>query len=192
MKGSNAQDLRWIQAARKGDRDAFRQIVETHANRVFRVCLRVTGDESLADDAVQDTFLAVYRKLDDFAADSQFTTWLHRVAVNAALQLLRKRNRYREDPMDDGLADIHESPAPTPERISEGLGLRERLQSAMAQLSEMERLAFSLRHFEEFSIAEISDRLGVRESACKQAVFRAVGKMRNALAHYREIPGGEA
>lgn len=186
MNDANAQDQRWIRAARNGDQAAFRQLVEAHANRVFRVCLRVTGDEAMADDAVQDCFIAVYRKLGDFAGDSRFTTWLHRIAVNAALQLVRKRKRYREDALDEVMLEQEPANRPTPDRETEGLGMQETLRIALGELSEMERLAFTLRHFEEFSIAEISARLGVKDSACKQAIFRAVGKMRLALAPYRE------
>ena len=186
MNDANAQDLCWIRAARAGDQAAFRQLVEAHARRVFHVCLRVTGDEAMADDAVQDCFLAVYRKLGDFAGTSRFSTWLHRIAVNAALQLVRKRKRYREDALDEEMLEQAPANQPTPDRETEGLGMQEILQAAMRELSEMERLAFTLRHFEEFSIAEISSRLGVKDSACKQAIFRAVGKMRLALAAYRE------
>ncbi|HEY6651276.1 MAG TPA: sigma-70 family RNA polymerase sigma factor, partial [Actinomycetota bacterium] len=76
-----------------GDTDAFERLVERHRQRVYNLCLRVLGDPEDAADAVQDTFLSVLTKLRQFRGDAAFTTWMHRVAVNACYDLSRKRRR---------------------------------------------------------------------------------------------------
>ena len=93
----------------EGDPQAFTALVERHQTRVFNVALRVLGDREDAHDATQDAFLSMLRKLSQFRGDSAFTTWLHRVTVNACYDILRKRRRTpmlrivtdEDDPMPD-------------------------------------------------------------------------------------------
>src|SRR2546428_4062746 len=86
-------DAATVSRARAGDSDAFRLLVEQHSRPVFRVAYRMTGNEHDADDVVQETFLRVYRQLDRFQERANFGTWLHRIAINCALDLLRSRGR---------------------------------------------------------------------------------------------------
>src|SRR5215203_3080861 len=84
-----------VERARTGDAEAFRELVESYSPKLFRLAYRITGDEQTAEDAVQETFLRAYRSLGRFDARSQFGTWLHRIAVNTALELVRKQQRHR-------------------------------------------------------------------------------------------------
>jgi RNA polymerase sigma-70 factor, ECF subfamily len=173
-----------VERAREGDADAFRELVESYSAKLFRLAWRITGDEQSAEDAVQETFLRAYRSLDRFDARSQFGTWLHRIAVNAALDLARKQQRHRarrEDWPEEANGEPVPSPAPGPERIALSLEVERAVRSGMAELSAMERTAFVLRHFEGRSIAEICEQLGLGASAGKQAIFRAVKKLRRVL-----------
>ncbi|HEX6927768.1 MAG TPA: RNA polymerase sigma factor [Gammaproteobacteria bacterium] len=176
-----------MSAAQRGDRAAFGRLVEGHARQVFRVCYRVTNDEAMAEDAVQETFIKAWRKLAGFDGRAAFSTWLHRVAVNAALEQLRREGRHAADapPEDDHLAGPAWTDAgPSPERITDSAGIAERAAATLAELSTLERSAFVLRHYQEMPIAEICAVLGVRQSAAKQAIFRGVKKMRAALGDY--------
>lgn len=166
-----------VQNAQQGDADAFRELVERHSNRVFRLCWRITGDEASAEDAVQETFLRVYRSLHRFDARSRFGTWLHRIAVNTAVEIMRKRRpeTHLEEP------EPLPSTEPGPERAALSQEVQRSVRTALGELSPMERTAFVLRHFEGRPIAEICRHLGLRESAGKQAIFRAVRKLRRAL-----------
>lgn len=184
MESVTSPETILLHAARDGDRAAFGRLVETHAARVFRICHRVTGDDALAEDAVQETFLKVYAKLRDFREQAQFTTWLHRIAVNAALELMRRNRKYREDVVEEPVLTEWQDDAPSPERHADSAAMRRHLQAAMIRLTELERMAFTLRHFEEMNIAEICTAAGISETACKQAIFRAVQKMRAALSDY--------
>lgn len=174
-----------VDLARAGDRNAFRQLVERHSPVVFRIAWRITGDEALAEDAVQEAFVNAWRRLDRFRGDARFGTWMHRITVNAALGLVRKRTRRREENLEDNEMDAvmntQSAKDPQPDQVMQQHDLGEATRVAMAGLSDMERGAFLLRHFEEMSIREIGQAMDMNEGAVKQALFRAVRKMRVTL-----------
>jgi RNA polymerase sigma-70 factor (ECF subfamily) len=166
------------------DRDSFESLVERHSRSVFRVAYRLTGNDVDAEDVVQETFLRAYRQMDQFEARANFGTWLHRIAINCAYDLLRTRARHaaRRDPGDPGEAlAAAAAPEPGPDRRLLGSEIQSRIAGAMATLSPLERTAFTLRHFEQQSIEEIGRTLGLKSNATKHSIFRAVRKMRMAL-----------
>ena len=186
MKAAVADDI--VGRARAGDHAAFRELVEAYSRDVFRLAFRITGNEEDAEDTVQETFVRAYQKLGGFEARASFSTWLYRVTANTAIDLLRKRRRHDRGatPLDE---TSHSATAPSQERTLFGRQVRDRVESALSDLSELERAAFSLRHFEELSLAEISETLDISVSATKQAVFRAVRKLRSTLASMpRTVP----
>ena len=169
--------------ARAGNRDAFRTLVERHSRAVFRVAYRITGNEADAEDVVQDTFIRAYTELKKFEARSGFGTWLHRIAANCAIDVIRRRPKHTvadEDEAEPLLARLA-SPAPGPERVAAGRLLRERIDTVLEALTPLERAAFTLRHLEQQSIDEISAALGQNPAATRHSIFRAVAKMRRAL-----------
>lgn len=178
-------DVMAVEQAQTGDTDAFRVLVERHSRPVFRLAYRMTGNQEDAEDVVQESFLRAYRQLGRFDNRSSFWTWLFRIAVNCALDLVRARKRRSEQtPMGEDQADpVLELPAtgPTPERIALSGEISERVAAAMEALSESERSAFVMRHFEGLSIEAISQTLGVQPGAAKHSVFRAVQKLRRSL-----------
>jgi RNA polymerase sigma-70 factor, ECF subfamily len=171
-----------VERARSGETEAFRTLVERHSPKLFRLAYRIVGDEPNAEDAVQETLLRAYRALARFDARSQFGTWLHRIAVNTCLEILRKRERLQpREEWNDAEEIAGPSPEPGPDRRALSQEVEQAVRGALAGLSPMERTAFVLRHFEGRSITEICGTLGLRESAGKQAVFRAVKKLRRVL-----------
>jgi RNA polymerase sigma-70 factor (ECF subfamily) len=184
MDGADAGD---VERARGGDADAFRSLVERHSHSLFRLAYRLTGNEQDAEDVVQEAFLKAYRRLDQFESRANFGSWLYRIAANCAVDVLRARMRRDERPFTHGAGDEEDLvplPAtdPGPDRMAQASELRRRIGVAMSRLSPLERAAFVLRHFEERSTREIGAALGLETSAVKQSVFRAVRKMRVALA----------
>lgn len=171
--------------ARAGDADAFRELVERHSRAVFRVAYRITGRNEDAEDVVQETFLRAYRQLDRFESRANFGTWLHRIAANCAVDLLRRRPRREMTEETETLERLSGGDAdrawPSPERALLGQQIGERVRDALETLTHMERAAFTLRHFEGLSIEEISRTLGLRTNATKHSIFRAVKKMRHQL-----------
>lgn len=174
-------DSIFVERAQRGDAEAFRVLVERYSPRLFRLAWRIVGEEAGAEDVVQETFLRAYRALPRFDAKSQFGTWLHRIAANTAIEILRKRQRQQSRHGAEEEADEAPSHEPGPDRHALSQEVDRAVREALDDLSPVERAAFVLRHYEERSIAEVCDALGLRESAGKQAVFRAVKKLRRAL-----------
>src|SRR6266540_2813111 len=184
MEGSDAAA---VARARAGDREAFRTLVERHSRTVFRLAFRMTGNEEDAEDVVQETFLKAYRNLQKFAGQSEFSTWLHRIAANCAVDALRRRlpREKQERPLEAEALEAATS-GPSPERVVFGSEFQ-RVARSLEGLSAMERAAFVLRHFEGRTIAEIGRTLNVRRGAAKNCVFRAVAKLRRDLGPFAEV-----
>jgi RNA polymerase sigma-70 factor (ECF subfamily) len=173
-----------VARARAGDSDGFRLLVERHSRNVFRLAYRMTGNEQDAEDIVQETFLRAYRQLNRYELRSTFGTWLYRIAANCSLDLIRARKRTPEvRPAEDDkdVMDTFAAAAPGPDRLAMSGEIQRRVAAAMAELSQQERTAFVLRHFEGLPIDDISNMLGVGANAAKHSIFRAVQKLRRAL-----------
>jgi len=172
------------------DPEAFRNVVETYGQRLFRLAYRMTTSTQDAEDLVQETFLRAYKSRHRFEARANLATWLYRICVNASLDHIRRRSQAAGhgaaqpiDESEDGIAEERlAGPAPTPERLLLSREVREQIAGAMAALSPVERAAFELRHCEQLSIQEISAALGLRQGAAKNTIFRGVRKLRRALA----------
>src|SRR5437764_4113632 len=178
--------------ARQGDSDAFRALVEKHSRSVFRLAFRMTGNEQDAEDVVQESFLRAYRQLGRFESRANFGTWLYRIVSNCSVDLMRSKqarhDQVRGDSLDqEGAMELPAADMPGPERIAESAEIERRVQHALQELSPLERAAFTLRHYEGRSIDEISATLGLGTSAAKHSVFRAVKKLRLALAPLRSL-----
>ena len=180
-------DAATVALARDGDSEAFRALVERHGRAVYRLAYRMTGSAQDAEDVVQDTFLKAYKQLSRFESRANFGTWLHRIAVNCSIDLIRSRP-HREAGHDDAdleqfgaSAEGTDATGTSPERLMMSTEVQQRIGDAMTNLSRMERAAFILRHFEGRSIEEISQSLGLKTNATKHSIFRAVRKMRVAL-----------
>jgi RNA polymerase sigma-70 factor (ECF subfamily) len=147
----------------------------------------MTGNAHDAEDVVQETFLRAYRQLGRFESRANFSTWLHRIAVNCSIDLIRSRphKEAAHETADlehyGAVLDATEPTQASPERLMLSTEVQERITAAMASLSRMERAAFVLRHFEGHSIDDISRALGLKTNATKHSIFRAVRKMRTAL-----------
>jgi RNA polymerase sigma-70 factor (ECF subfamily) len=185
-------DAAAVAEAQAGNRDAFRLLVERHSRGIFRLGFRMTGNEADAEEVVQESLLRAYRSLGRFQARSSFSTWLHRIAANCALDLLARRKQEPQPSPEPPEGEPEEAPEerlvsdnPGPERQLLGRELQERIGAAMQQLTPVERTAFVLRHFEGRSIEEISTTLELRAGAAKNTIFRAVQKMRRALEPMR-------
>lgn len=161
----------------------FHRAVARRADRWYSACLRITRSPELAEDAVQEALLTAWDKRDQFRGTSRLETWIHSIAVNAALQLLRKQRPgvflpLEIDPQDDGNR-------PEDDRQQYDVGTR--LDAAMTGLTAIERVCFALRHLEQWRIREIAEELDTSESNVKQAIFRGVKKLRVTLGSERSV-----
>lgn len=173
-----------------GERDAYRILVERHSHNVFRLAYRMTGNQHDAEEVVQEAFLRAYQKLGQFAARANFGTWVYRIAANYAIDRMRQKKKEEarrvepavgEDGMENSPVSRVQDAAPTPERLTQSLELRKQMEIALAALSESERTAFVMRHWEGCGIEEIAEVLKSNSGAAKNTVFRAVQKLRQAL-----------
>jgi RNA polymerase sigma-70 factor (ECF subfamily) len=184
----DVRDAAALQRAQGGDREGFRELVEWHSASVFRVAFRLTGNEQDAEDVVQETFLRAGSQLGRFEHRSAVSTWLYRIAVNCAVDLLRRRPNAASNDIE-GASESLTTTEPGPERSTFGAEIQLRMAAALALLTPLERAAFTLRHVEGCSIAEIGSVLHLRNGAARHSVFRAVAKMRRALAYFEEVLG---
>ena len=191
MKGMEERDPSIVAKARDGDRDAFKTLVETHSRYIYSLAHRMTGNAQDAEDVVQEAWLKAHRQLSRFESRADFRTWMHRITVNCSIDLIRAR-RHREDAHDP--TDLEHGPLsekgaeaqPTPERVAASAQISDRVNEALALLTALERAAFTLRHVEGMSIEEVGAKLGMKTSATKHSIFRAVKKMRAALEPYAQ------
>jgi RNA polymerase sigma-70 factor (ECF subfamily) len=179
-------DAALVSRAREGDQDAARALVERHSARLFQLAYRMTGNEHDAEDIVQESLLKAFRSLGRYDNRAEFGAWLRRITSNCAIDHIRKRQRQRTTSMaghagEDDLQMEIASGELAPDHRALNAETFATVERAMGALSETERAAFVLRHFEGRSIGDIGRLLGSGESATKQSVFRAVQKMRKAL-----------
>jgi len=158
-----------IDRAQAGDVDAFELIYNEHSGRVYALCLRLMGgDQQAATELMQDTFVRAWRGLANFRGESAFSSWLHRLAVNAMLENARstKRRVARVLPMEDTSQIGAFAPGDSPE-------LKIDLERAIARLPAGARTAFVLHDIEGYQHQEIAHQLGIAVGTVKAQVHRA-------------------
>jgi RNA polymerase sigma-70 factor, ECF subfamily len=157
-----------IQRVVDGQREAFDEIMRSHEDRVFSVCLRIMSDRDRALDATQETFLTVFRKAGQFKGNSALGTWIYRIAVNTCYDQLRKAKRRRTDPMPDHMDPVD----PSAEDAVEAAGLRPEIQEALAAVPTDFRTAVILSDIEGMSFPEVAAVLGIPIGTVKSRIFR--------------------
>ena len=168
-----------IERAKAGDRAAQRELYESNVDRIYRVAFRLAGDEDVARDFTQEAFIRAFQKLGEFRGDSAFSTWLHTIAVSVSLNGLHKvkRLRTRETVLEDAEALGHVPRVSDPD-------LRDRLYRAIDALPEGYRTVFVLHDVEGYTHEEIGQMMGIQSGTSKAQLFRARGRLREALADF--------
>lgn len=177
-----------IQRAQKGDHDAFAALVDEHQRYVYHLALRVLKDENEALDLAQETFVRAWTALPNFKGQSQFRTWLYRIATNLCYNRLPNLRRSLNDLGDDvmeGFPDI-DSPFDNPAHEFETNEIRSYLHQAVEQLDDNYRLLLTMRYQNELSYQEIASTLNLPLGTVKTGIFRAKAQLRNALAVLEE------
>jgi RNA polymerase sigma-70 factor (ECF subfamily) len=163
--------------------DAFHAVLSQRSARWYNACLRITRDRDLAADAVQDALLKAWDRRDEFRGEAALDSWIHRIALNAAIDLTRRRKTRAEDEYDDDGFEAAPSASPESDYVHEALG--KDLAAAMQRLSNMERQVFLLKHIEGWRLDEIAESLQTTINGVKHALFRAVRKLRVDLHVWR-------
>ncbi len=186
-------DQELIDRTLAGDGGAFGILVERFQRKIYRVAYAIVRDESEADTITQDVFVQAYTHLAKFEGRAGLETWLTRIAINRSRDSLRRRKFVslfvRRD--DDDEAEVMIEPVddrPDPERQLMSGQLRVAIQRAEKQLSAQQKVIFRLRHYENLSLEEIADHLGLRAGTVRAHLFRAIHKVRKELACWRTVP----
>ena len=164
-----------MERARDGDEAAFRALYEAHVDRVYRLAYRMAGEDDLARDFTQETFVRVHQRLGQFRGESAFGTWVHALAVSVSLNGLRRLQRHRKREVEmDGMDFGYTPRRPEPD-------LRDRLREAIDGLPEIYRTVFLMHDLEGFSHQEIASALEMAEGTSKARLSRARARLREAL-----------
>lgn len=193
-------DAGLVRAFQAGETGAFRLLVERHQQKIYRLCLRVCRDRTSAEDAMQEAFINAYRALARFRSEAQFTTWLYRIAYNAALGQLRRRPPEESVDIEDlmprfdarGVYERSHSVLgwpPNPGRPDALGDLLEsefavRLAAELEKMPEKYRTPFQLVHVEGLPNAEAAEVLGLGVEALKSRLHRARLYLRERLSRY--------
>jgi RNA polymerase sigma-70 factor, ECF subfamily len=184
-------DIVLVQACKNGDAAAFEQLVKRYDRRLLRIAMHVTHNLEDAQDAVQEAFLKVFRRLTQFQGISKFSTWLTRIAINESLMKLRKLRSIKEVSLDaEPYGEESESAFETmgsmlnPEVIYRKSEIQNLLRGALQELLPAIRVVFVLRDVEGFSTEETADVLELTESAVKARLWRARLELRERLSKY--------
>jgi RNA polymerase sigma-70 factor (ECF subfamily) len=176
-----------VTATKRGDAQAFEELVLRHRQKVLAIAQRITNNREDAEDVAQETFHKAFLHLDAFQEKSQFSTWLTRIAMNEAFMLIRRRRGFLEvlpENPEDGMKSSSEAFVdhnPNPEESSLQRERTEFVTEAINRLTSTTRTTISLRHIEERSLKETAQILGVSIAAAKARVFQGRRKLRRTL-----------
>jgi len=189
-----------IRAGLRGDSEALEVLFDRYKRPLYQTALRVLGNAEDAEDAVQDGLLSAYRNLRRFEGRSQFSTWLTRIVINAAL-MRRRSQKARpalsldETPREDEIpaAERYADDGPTPEQVYEQTELRSMISENLDELSPLLRDAFVLREVQGYSTVEAAKQLGVTENTLKARLWRARHQLAERLSRrlrgMDDVPG---
>lgn len=175
MRPEELPDEELLDRCTEGDADAFTVLMRRHEDRVFAIALRMTGSRSDALDASQEAFIAAYRRLGSFRRDAAFSTWMYRIAVNAAHDLLRRRKRNLTDELSD-----REVSGPSAS-VEDTAGLRIDIARALGELQDEHREAVLLHDLGGVPYEEIAALTGVALGTVKSRISRARRKLAELL-----------
>jgi RNA polymerase sigma-70 factor (ECF subfamily) len=183
-----------LEGLRAGDPAAYRRLVDLNSANVYNVALKLLGDEHEAEDVLQETFLNAFQAIDRFEGRSQLSTWLYRIAYNASLMRLRKRDRMTTVSLDQPVSEHEEELVPQSRLLVDWSSVpddqlltteaRQEMEQAISDLPESLRSTFILRDIQGLSGAETAEVLGITVQAVKNRLHRARLKLRNRLSEY--------
>ena len=188
-------DSELVEDLKRGDAKAFTELVDRHHAKVYQLALKLTRNETDAEDVMQETFLRVYNRIATFRGEAAFSSWLYRIAANACFAKLGERRKHEHADIDDVFPDAERGLAPTvsdwsrqPDSVllsSEALGV---LDKAISELPEDFRMVVVLRDIQGLSNAQVADILDLTVAAVKSRLHRARLHLRKRLSDYFDVP----
>ena len=171
-----------VRAAQEGDAAAFDELVRATYANTYSLAYQLTGNPDDANDVAQDTYLRAFRALTRFRGDAAFPTWLYRITVNSASNVMAKRRRTSgESPLEDHLHLVETNPDTDPVARAVAAELRDRVRSSLAGLPALLRQIIVMKEIEGLPHSAIAERLGISEAAAKVRLHRARQKLKADL-----------
>jgi RNA polymerase sigma-70 factor (ECF subfamily) len=177
-----ATDIELVERYRRGDPTAFTELVIRYQKPLFNAAFWIVRRVEDANDVIQEVFLKVAERLNEYDSQFKFFSWIYRIAVNESLNMLR-RNR-REEALDEG-HDLPAEDSTNPERQVGDAQLSGRIRGALMHMPADDRMVLSLRHFSECSYQQIGQILQVDEKTVKSRLFEARQRLRGMLGELR-------
>ncbi|MBN1687518.1 MAG: sigma-70 family RNA polymerase sigma factor [Candidatus Omnitrophica bacterium] len=181
-----------VSRAKKGDKDAFGKLVKQYYEMVYGLALGVCREREAARDIAQEAFFKAFRQLEHFEGRSKFKTWLYRIAMNTAIDFVRRKkpvvsmdqgkDEYDEIPLEAGIADEN----PNPRDLASQSELRERIDRAIEKLSPEHRAILVLREWQQLSYEDIAETLEIESGTVMSRLFYARKKLGEILRHEDE------
>lgn len=181
LSGDPGPDRDLVERAREGDMEAFEALYRQHSGRVYALCLRMSGDATLAADLAQEAFIRVWEKIRSFRGESLFSSWLHRLTVNVVLGERRSRGRRQRRVVDDGELALRRGESVEGAGAAGEPGRRADLERAIAALPTEARRILVLHDVEGYRHHEIAEMTGKSLGTCKSQLHRARKILREAL-----------
>ncbi len=188
-------DTDLISRAAGGDSAAFQALVERHRSMVYRVAYQFAGNHHDAEDIAQEVFIKVYRSLDRFRQDSQLTSWMYRIVMNACIDHRRRHRSAIAAPLgEEAEQKMLNAPedTPGPEECAYAGELGEVLEWEIGRLPKGQRVVFVMRHHQGMKLCEIAEALGLAEGTVKRQLHAAVHRLRQALTQANVTVGARA
>jgi RNA polymerase sigma-70 factor (ECF subfamily) len=170
----------------RGDMTAFRELVESYKKKMYYFALDLVGDPADAEDVSQEVFLKVFRSFKTFKRDAKLSSWLYRIAYNAAIDHLRRRSlapqAVEDTVLDASSGGFSDSPSSqNPVQAAENSLLQTRIEKALEKVSSQERAVFLLRHYNELRLNEIAETMQISIGSVKSYLFRCVRKLQKEM-----------
>jgi RNA polymerase sigma-70 factor (ECF subfamily) len=182
-----------ISRAAGGDPSAFQALVERHRSMVYRVAYQFAGNHHDAEDIAQEVFIKVYRSLDRFRQDSQLSSWMYRIVMNACIDHRRRQGPAGAAPFgEEAEQKMLNTPEarPGPEDRAYAGELGQVLESEIGRLPKGQRIVFVMRHHQGMKLCEIAVALGLAEGTVKRQLHAAVHRLRQTLSQANVVAGG--
>ena len=193
-----ANDDSLVRDVRRGSPTAFGAMMRRYNRRLYRTARAILKDDSLAEDALQEAYLAAFRHMDEFRGDAALSTWLTRIVVNQALQALRRTRRdrvvvpFEESDAQHEALNVADSPDTGPENMLLRAQTRRLIERNIDALPEGYRTVFVLREVEDLTVEETAAALDIPPATVRTRLFRAKARLRESLAQQMDVATQDA
>jgi RNA polymerase sigma-70 factor (ECF subfamily) len=195
---NKAEDRQLIEQIKQGEKEAFRELVEKYKKPLYYYCFRLCRNHADAEDLSQEVFIKVYQRIEQFREEAKIQTWIYRIASNAFIDKKRRKvflisetDRFDAESQSNTIEIHSQQNDIKPDRQAESSLIQKHIDMAMQKLSEKEKTAFILKHYEGLAIKEIAAIFKTSDGTVKSHLFRAIQKLQSALSFYRSDLGLE-